>query len=82
MTWKHTIVDVKQLSFPNNDCIIEKEVLVNDLKGQRFDRSFIITTEGKFKKTKEVCFLPQIYSDTTLLDKTILIHQRGENAIK
>ena len=80
--YENFIVDLQQLSFPNNDYIIEKEVLVNDLKGQRVDRSFIITTEGKFKKTKEVCFLPQIYSDTTLLDKTILIHQRGENAIK
>lgn len=75
-------VDVQQLNFPNNDYIIEGEIPVNNLKGQRIDRSFKITAGGKFQKLNEVRFQLQTYQPSTLLNKSIRISQRGEKVQK
>jgi hypothetical protein len=75
-------VDVQQLNFPDNDYLIEGEIPVNNLKGQRIDRSFKITAGGKFQKLNEVRFQLQAYQPSTLLNKAILISQRGEKVQK
>lgn len=75
-------VDVQQLNFPNNDYIIEGTTPVNNLKGQRVDCSFKITTGGKFQKLNEVRFKLQTYQPSALLNKSIRISQRGEKVQK
>lgn len=76
---KNFTVDIQHLDFPDNDCIIKaNEEPLDNLKGQRIDTKYEITTDGKFKKLNEVRYQPQIYPPATLLDRKVNIRDRGE----
>lgn len=80
---KDFTVDVQRLNFPDNDCIIkDNEQPLENLKGQRIDTKYEMTTDGKFKKLNEVRYESQIYSSTTLLDEKVNIRDRGEGRCK
>ena len=75
--------DVQRLDFPNNDCIIKKdnEQPLDNLKGQRIDAKYEITTDGKFKKLNEVRYQPQFYPPSMLLNEKVNIRDRGEKRL-
>lgn len=65
-------VNVQELEFSGYDYILDvntHEILEN-LKGQRVDRTYKITPEGKFELTAEIKFRPQIYTGEMMKDKT------------
>ena len=74
-------VDVYRIDFPGNDYIIKDYKPLDNLKGQRIDTKYQITSDGKFEKISEVRYQPQIYSPEMLLDKTINIRERGEKPL-
>lgn len=71
-------VNIQRLDFPDNDCFIKDFKPLDNLKGQRIDTNYEITTDGKFKKLNEVRYQPQIYPPATLLDRKVNIRDRGE----
>lgn len=75
---KSFTVNIQRLDFPDNDCILKDYKPLENLKGQRIDTNYEITTDGKFKKLNEVRYQPQIYPPATLLDRKVNIRDRGE----
>lgn len=76
-------VDVYELDFPDNERIydVENSKPFNNLRGQRIDRHYQITTEGKFNLLRTVRYEPQIYTPEMLMDKTC-IFQRNEKPLE
>ena len=74
---------VRELTFPGYDCIVDVKTFqpLENLKGQRIDRTYKITPEGKFELTKEVKYQPQIYTPAVLSDRNRLISEGGEKPI-
>lgn len=72
--------NIQRLDFPDNDCIIKKDngQPLDNLKGQRIDTKYEITTDGKFKKINEVRYQPQLYPPSMLLNEKVNIRDRGE----
>ena len=75
---KDFTADVQRLDFPENDCIIKDFKPIDNLKGQRIDTKYEITTDGKFMKLNEVRYQPQLYPPSALLDRKVNIRDRGE----
>lgn len=71
---------VRELSFPGHDYIVDVKTFkpLENLKGQRIDRTYKITPEGKFELTNEVKYQPQIYTPEVLADRNRLIAEGGE----
>ncbi len=83
---KDFTVNVQRLDFPDNDSIIipnggRNVQLIENLKGQRIDSQYQITTEGKFLKLEEIRYQPQIYTSAMLFNDSILIRKRGEKEL-
>ena len=83
---KDFTVNVQRLDFPDNDSIIipnegRNVQLIENLKGQRIDSKYQITTEGKFLKLEEIRYQPQIYTSAMLFNDSILIRKRGEREL-
>ena len=76
-------VDVYELDFPDNERIYDTETSkpFNNLKGQRIDRHYQITPEGRFNLLRTVRYEPQIYTPEMLMDKTC-IFQRNEKPLE
>lgn len=76
-------VDVYELDFPDNERIydVENSKPFNNLRGQRIDRHYQITPEGKFNLLRTVRYEPQIYTPEMLMDKTC-IFQRNEKPLE
>ena len=76
-------VNVQELEFPENDYIMDvnTHTILDNLKGQRVDRTYKITPEGKFVLTEETRYLPQIYTGEMMSDKTKTIIKGGEKKL-
>jgi hypothetical protein len=76
-------VNVQELEFPENDYIMDvnTHTILDNLKGQRVDRTYKITPEGKFVLTQETRYLPQIYTGEMMSDKTKTIIKGGEKKL-
>lgn len=80
---KNLEVDIYELDFSGYNCIVDVNSFrpLSDLKGQRIDRHYQITPDGKFRLLQEVRYKPQIYTAETLMGKEC-IFQRAEEILK